>query len=64
MPDTTQMIARDLVAEVGRGPALGYLVGQLLSAQRCRAARQVVWLLAAVIADGWPVFAVQGGASS
>ena len=48
MPDTAQMIARDLVAEAGRGPALGYLLGRLLNAQGWRASRQVLRLIVAV----------------
>ena len=44
------MIARDLVAEVGRGPALGYLLGRLLNAQGWRASRQVLRLIVAVVA--------------
>ena len=51
MHDTANAIARDLVAEVGRGPALGYLLGRLFAAQSWRGARQVVRLLAAFAAN-------------
>lgn len=64
MHDTANAIACGLLADVGRGPALGYLVGRLLSARSWCAFRQVLRLIVAVVARGGPVLPVQGGVSS
>ena len=50
MPDSAGSIARDLIAEVGRGPALGYLFGRLVGAETWHAARQALRLIWAVVA--------------
>jgi hypothetical protein len=49
VPEPASVIARDLVAEVGRVPAISYTVGRALGARSWRRMGRAVQLVVAVL---------------
>ena len=49
MPDTPRSLAVDMIAEVGRGRALGYTLGKVLGASTWRRAWRTLQLAVAVL---------------
>ena len=53
MPDSPRSLAVDMIAEVGRGPAMGYMLGKAVGASTWRRAWRALQLaVAALFAPG------------